>query len=129
MANPKKTKETKNEIEKEKDPGYVLGFVEFIREQGVIGLAVGFILGGAISKVVSSMVSDIVNPLLGLVLGSTKGLENAYLPLFGARIMIGKFLATLIDFFVIASVVYFGVKVLRLEKLEKKGLPPPRLKL
>lgn len=115
--------------EKEKDPGYVAGFVEFIREQGVIGLAVGFILGGSISKVVSSIVRDIIDPLLGLVLGSTKGLDNAYIPLFGARIMIGRFAASLLDFLVIASVVYFGVRILRLDKLEKKGIPPPRLKL
>lgn len=117
------------EPEADKGPGYVMGFIEFIREQGVIGLAVGFILGSAISKVVSSMVKDIIDPLLGLILGSTKGLENAYFPLFGAKIMIGRFMSTLIDFFVIASVVYVGVKILRLDKLEKKGLPPPRLKL
>lgn len=128
----KKTVQTKTlppDGEVKKDPGIIFGFVDFIREQGIIGLAIGFILGGAISKVVSSMVADIINPVLGLILGSTKGLENAYIPFFGARIMIGSFVATLIDFIVIASVVYLGIKLLKLDKLEKKGLPPPRLKL
>ena len=45
-------------------------FMDFIREQGVVGLAVGFILGGAVSKVVSSLVEDIINPILGILLGA-----------------------------------------------------------
>ncbi|KKU45245.1 MAG: Large-conductance mechanosensitive channel-like protein [Microgenomates group bacterium GW2011_GWB1_46_7] len=53
------------------------GFLSFIREQGVMGLAVGFILGGAISKVVSSLVTDIVNPLVGILLGFTANLQDA----------------------------------------------------
>lgn len=54
------------------------GFIEFVREQGVVGLAVGFILGGAISKVVSSIVTDLITPILGLVLGATGNLNQAY---------------------------------------------------
>ncbi|CAN5115402.1 hypothetical protein BH09PAT2_BH09PAT2_06260 [soil metagenome] len=97
------------------------GFVEFIREQGVVGLAVGFILGGAVSKVVTSIVTDIINPLLGLALGSTKGLQAAYFNLFGAKVMYGHFLSVLIDFIVIASVVYFVIKGLKLDEvLDKK---------
>ena len=52
------------------------GFTDFIREQGVVGLAVGFILGGAVSKVVSSLVSDIINPVLGIVLGAAGNLSE-----------------------------------------------------
>lgn len=37
-------------------------FIKFIREQGVIGLAIAFILGGAVAKVVSSLVKDIIQP-------------------------------------------------------------------
>lgn len=96
------------------------GFMEFIREQGVVGLAVGFILGGAVAKVVSSLVSDLVNPILGIFLGSTKGLENVYFKIFSAKVMYGHFLSTLIDFTVIAAVIYFVVKGLKLDKLDKK---------
>ena len=96
------------------------GFVDFIREQGVIGLAVGFILGGSVQKVVTSIVTDIVNPVLGLALGSTKGLEATHIKLLGAKIMYGHFLSTLIDFLVIASVVYFIIKGLRFDVLDKK---------
>jgi large conductance mechanosensitive channel len=96
------------------------GFLNFIREQGVVGLAVGFILGGAVSKVVASLVTDIINPLLSVVLGSTKGLQTAGLMLGSVELTYGKFLAVLIDFIVIATVVYFGVKGLGLDKLDKK---------
>lgn len=96
------------------------GFFEFIREQGVVGLAVGFILGGAVTRVVNSIVDDLIDPLLGLVLGSTKGLEGAYLPFLGAKITYGHFLAVLLDFIIIAAVVYFVIKGLKLDKIDKK---------
>ncbi len=96
------------------------GFLEFIREQGVVGLAVGFILGGAVSKVVTSIVNDLINPFLGLILGSTKGLEGAYLPFFGAKITYGHFLAVLLDFIVISAVVYFFIKGFKLDKIDRK---------
>ena len=96
------------------------GFIEFIREQGVVGLAVGFILGGAISKVVSSLVSDIINPVLGMILGAAGNLDESYLPIGNAKLMWGSFVNTTIDFLVIALVVYFGVKILKLGRLDKK---------
>lgn len=96
------------------------GFIEFIREQGVVGLAVGFILGGAVSKVVASLVSDLINPILGLILGAAGNLNEAYLSLGNSKLMWGNFLSTTIDFIVIALVVYYGVKLLKLDKLDKK---------
>ncbi len=96
------------------------GFMEFIREQGVMGLAVGFILGGAVAKVVSSLVTDLVNPILGIFLGSTKGLQNMYIKVAGSKIMYGHFISTMIDFMIIAAVIYFVVKGLKLDKLDKK---------
>ena len=94
--------------------------MEFIRKQGVVGLAVGFILGGAVAKVVSSLVSDVVQPLLGLVLGAAKGLDSAYVTIGSAKIMWGHLIGTTIDFLVIALVVYYGVKALGLDKLDQK---------
>ncbi|MDP2638992.1 MAG: MscL family protein [Candidatus Azambacteria bacterium] len=91
-----------------------------MREQGVVGLAVGFILGGAVSKVVSALVVDIINPILGVVLGSAGGLKDAAVQIGSARIMYGDLISITIDFIVIALVVYFGVKLLGLDKLDKK---------
>lgn len=96
------------------------GFIEFVRKQGVVGLAVGFILGGAVSKVVSSVVSDIVNPLVSLLLGPSESLEAAKVTLGHATFAWGHFVAGIIDFVVIAAVVYFGVHWLKLDRLDKK---------
>lgn len=95
---------------------HVTGFVEFIRTQGVVGLAVGFILGGAVSKVVTALVNDIVNPMLGYALGSTDGLKAMKL----GPVLLGDFVAVIIDFLIIAAVVYFIVKGLGFDKLDKK---------
>lgn len=94
-------------------------FMEFIREQGVVGLAVGFILGGAVSKVVASLVEDIINPVLGILLGAAGGLETVSIQFGTAKIMLGSFLGVVIDFLVVALVVYYGVKGLGLDKLDK----------
>lgn len=96
------------------------GFLDFIRSQGVIGLAVGFLLGGAVSKVVSALVTDIINPLLSFAIGSTEGLKQAHIALGDAKIMWGDFVSVLIDFFIVAAVIYFGFKGLRLDRLDKK---------
>lgn len=96
------------------------GFMEFVREQGVVGLAVGFVLGGASKDVVSSLIENMVNPVLGLALGSTEGLAGAVVMLAGAEIRYGAFLASLLDFLVVAAVVYYIVRGFGFEKLDKK---------
>ncbi len=89
-------------------------FIQFVREQGVIGLAIGFILGGAVSKVVASFVTDIINPIIGLVFGSTAGLAGLHI----GPVFYGSFIAVLIDFAIVAAVIYFGFKKLRLDRLD-----------
>jgi large conductance mechanosensitive channel len=96
------------------------GFMEFIRDQGVVGLAVGFILGGAVSKLVTALVEDIINPILGIALGAAGGLETASFMLGSAELMWGHLIAVLIDFLIIALVVYYGVRALGLDKTGKK---------
>lgn len=99
---------------------HVEGFNEFLRENGVIGLAIGFVLAGAVGKVVTSLVSNIINPVVGLILGQAKGLDKISFHIASANILIGSFISTLIDFSIVALVVYLGYKWLRLEKLHKK---------
>lgn len=67
-------------------------FIKFIREQGVIGLAIGFILGGAISKIVSSLVTDIIQPIMGFLVGSKYGFASLRFHSFAY----GNFLVTVI---------------------------------
>ena len=91
-------------------------FITFIREQGVVGLAIGFILGGAVSTVVSSLVDDIINPIIGAIFGSTEGLSALML----GPVALGSFITVLIDFLIVAGVVFFVFKRLGLDKLDSK---------
>ncbi len=96
------------------------GFLQFIRKQGVVGLAVGFILGGAVSKFVSAIVTDLVSPILGIFLSKVGDLKDATWTLGSAIIKWGDFVSVTIDFVVIAAVVYFGVHMLGLDRLDHK---------
>ncbi len=98
--------------------GQAVGFVQFMREQGVMGLALGFILGTSVSKVVTSFSSDIINPVLAIVLGSTDRIETFAI----GSIHIGNFISNVMDFVIIAAVVYLLFKMLGLDKLDVKKL-------
>ncbi len=76
----------------------------FVREQGVVGLAVGFLLGGAVSKFVTAFVTDIVNPIIAGLIG-LEGLKTASFEIGRARFLWGDFVATTIDFIIVAAVV------------------------
>src|SRR3990167_2968867 len=95
--------------------GQVAGFMDFMRERGVAGFAIGFILGGAAQKLVQAFMDDIVNPMLGLFGGSVQNLADYTVGTF----KIGDFISVLINFLILCLVVYLVFKVLHLEKLEK----------
>lgn len=96
------------------------GFIDFIRQQGVVGLAVGFLLGGAVSKVVTAFVNDLINPLIGLIF-SAADLDEAVLKVGKVTFLWGNFVSTLVDFLVVALVVYFGIRFLGLKEIKKKS--------
>ena len=98
------------------------GFMTFVREQGVVGLAVGLILGGAVSKFVTAIINDLVNPIVGILLGSTEGLAKMkfVIPGTNAAIMWGHLISAALDFVVIAAVVYYVVHGLGFDRADKK---------
>ncbi len=92
------------------------GFRDFIKNQGVFGLAVGFILGGAVSKLVSSLVIDIINPILNGLLGGVNDIATKVFYVGGSAVKYGTFINTGIDFIIIAFVVYFSFKLLKINQ-------------
>lgn len=64
--------------------------------------------------------SDIINPILSVLLGAAGELKEAGIQIGSVKILWGSFLSSIIDFLVIALVVYYGVKLLRLDKLDRK---------
>ncbi len=103
---------------KEHITGSLQGFIVFVREQGVMGLAIGFILGTAVSKVVSSFVQDVLNPTIALLFGSTQSLAMWTI----GSVKLGAFISNAIDFLIIAVIVYTLFRALKLEKLDIKKL-------
>ena len=101
-------------------------FFDFIRTQGVVGLAVGLVLGGSVSVMVKSLVDNVVMPPLGLIVGSAEGIKGLVWTMGqtagGQPITLryGIFLNDLINFVVIALVIYVIVSLLKIDKFEKK---------
>lgn len=95
-------------------------FISFIKEQGVVGLASGFILGGAVSTVVASLVNDILNPLLDIVIGKGETFSKFALTIGPAKILVGSFLNSLIDFIVLAFIVFVTFKLLGFDRSNDK---------
>jgi len=102
-------------------------FLDFIRTQGVIGLAVGLVLGGAVSVLVKSLVDNVVMPPLGMVFGSAQGLKGLSWTMGNtsngvpAVLNYGFFLNDFINFVVIAFVIYLLVRLLRFDRIDKKN--------
>jgi large conductance mechanosensitive channel len=101
------------------------GFIDFIREQGVIGLAIGFVIGAAAATVVKSLVDNVFMPPIGAVLGSGNGIKSLTLSLGTyhgqeALLRYGQFLNDLINFIIVALVIYALVHLLRLDRADKK---------
>ncbi len=104
----------------------IKGFFHFIRTQGVAGFAVGFILGKSVSDLVASFVNDIVNPVIGLLLTNFGDLAALSVTVHGSVIAYGKFISLLINFFILAAVVYFGIKKLSDKLDQPKDAPPTK---
>ncbi|MBR2835868.1 MAG: large conductance mechanosensitive channel protein MscL [Coriobacteriales bacterium] len=84
-------------------------FKDFINKGNVMALAVGIIIGGAFTSIVNSLVEDIINPLISMIGGSpeVKGLAWTF---NGATVDLGAFISAIINFLIIALVVFFLVK-------------------
>ncbi|MEJ2718651.1 MAG: large conductance mechanosensitive channel protein MscL [Deltaproteobacteria bacterium] len=122
-----------------------MGLIEEFREFAVKGnamdMAVGIIIGAAFGKIVHSLVNDVIMPPIGLLIGGVdfSGLfltlgEGTYATLAQARkagaatLNYGSFLQTVVDFLIIAFVIFVMVKVMNTlrRKQEEKPQEPPK---
>ena len=82
------------------------GFREFLLKQNAIALAIGVIIGAAMGRVVSGLVDDVLMPILGVILPGGEW-RNAQVALSGANaIKYGDLIGRLLDFVIVAAVVY-----------------------
>ena len=114
-------------------------FKEFAVKGNVLDMAVGVIIGGAFGKIVSSVVSDILMPPIGLLMGKVD-FSSLFIPLTegakgkslaaakaagAATINYGVFLQTLLDFTILAFVIFMVIKQMnRFKKAAPPGPPP-----
>ena len=107
------------------------GFKEFILRGNVIDLAVAVVIGAAFTAVVTSIVTNLFNPLIGAI-AMNDSLNNALtLTLGKAELKFGAVLVALINFLIVAVVVYFAFVLpmnlvkQRADRLRKKGVVEP----
>ncbi|NMC27971.1 MAG: large conductance mechanosensitive channel protein MscL [Syntrophomonadaceae bacterium] len=100
-------------------------FKEFAMKGNVMDLAVAVIIGGAFGKIVSSLVGDVIMPLVGLVMGG-RNFSGLSITIGDAVVKYGAFLQNVVDFLIIAWVIFMMVKALnRVHKKEAAEAPPP----
>ena len=97
-------------------------FKEFVMRGNVLDLAVAVIIGGAFGKIISSLVNDVLMPLIGLILGGVNFSELAF-TVGDAVIAWGAFVQAIIDFLIIAFVIFLIVKSANAVKKEEP-VPP-----
>lgn len=108
--------------EPSKKPSLFDEFATFLKTFGIIGLAIAFVMGAAASKMVTAFVNDIINPIVGLALpsGDLKTLHyNVTNTNTGttSTFAYGDLISNIIDFGIIAFIVFLAYKVLSRSKL------------
>ncbi len=94
-------------------------FKDFINRGNVVDLAVGVIIGGAFQKIVNSLVNDIISPIIGLF--AKKDFSGLAATIFGVEIKYGAFVTEVINFIIMAFVIFIIVKTInRLSAINKK---------
>jgi large conductance mechanosensitive channel len=113
-------------------------FKKFILRGNVVDLAVGVIIGAAFSAIVQSLVGDVIMPMVGALTGGID-FSNYFLPLSakvtattlveakkqGPVLAWGSFLTIVLNFMIIASVLFFAIRAIgKLVKKEAEKAPP-----
>ncbi|MCX5780312.1 MAG: large-conductance mechanosensitive channel protein MscL [Firmicutes bacterium] len=100
-------------------------FKDFAMKGNVMDLAVAVIIGAAFGKIITSLVGDIIMPLVGLVMGGLD-FKSLNVQIGKAVITYGAFLQNVIDFVIIALVIFLMVKAInRMHKKEEIIAAPP----
>ena len=95
-------------------------FVAFLKQYGVIGLAIAVVIGGKVNTLVGSFVDNLIMPFVGMLVPSGDW-RQVVIEIGGARFGVGAFAGALLDFAIVAFLVFaFSKKVLREDVVTKK---------
>jgi large conductance mechanosensitive channel len=99
------------------------GFVNFLREHAIVGLAVGFIAGAQAQAVVKQLVTSFIDPIIKLLFGGVALADRKFtLTLFSnsAEFAWGAMVSALINLVFILATIYLLIKIFKLDRLDKK---------
>lgn len=96
---------------------FIQEFVEFLEKFSVIGLAIAFVIGQAASKLISAFVNDMITPLVGLLTPNVGDLNKVQLTVSNSTFSYGDLISNVINFLIIALIVFLAYK-----QLSKFGL-------
>ena len=108
----------------EKTSGFLAEFKTFIARGNVMDMAVGVIIGGAFSNITNSLINDIVMPVLGIFTSSVS-FADLTLNIGPAVVTYGNFIQAVLNFLIMAFVVFCLVKALNRFHKKKEAAPPP----
>ena len=99
-------------------------FKAFVLKGNVLDLAIAVVLGGAFGAIVTSLVNDIIMPLVGIILG---GIDFASLSIQvgSAAVLYGKFIQAIVNFLIIAFVIFLVMRAMVKLKKQEAAAPPP----
>jgi large-conductance mechanosensitive channel len=103
-------------------PPAVDGFVGFLREHAVVGLAVGLVIGTQLKNIVDSLNTGFISPLFGLLFGGASLINRATNVHWHGRVASlawGKVIYQLVDFIFVMAVLYAVIKTFKLDKLDQ----------
>lgn len=122
----------KEENDLKETKGFFTEFREFISHGSVIDLAVGVIIGGAFTAIVTSLVNDIVMPAIGILFGGIDFTSLRYVitPASGdiaeAAIYYGRFIQNIINFLLIALVIFTIIRIInKFRRKKEESIPEP----
>ena len=110
---------------KEKTRGFLAEFRKFIARGNVMDLAVGVIIGGAFKGIVDSLTNDILMPFVGIFIGESTFAALSF-QIGGATIALGSFIQAVVNFLIMAFVIFLMVKgINRFHRKKEEARPPP----
>ena len=106
----------------EKSKGLIAEFKEFINQGNAMDMAVGVIIGGAFTAIVNSLINDIINPVISIVTGGGVVGQGLSIQIGSAVINFGSLIGEIINFLLIALVVFAIVKSMNTMKEKTAAL-------
>lgn len=114
-----------DEVVSKRVTGSVTGFVDFLRERAVVGLAIGFVIGTQMQTVVKALIDSIITPLFQLLVPGNETLPDRIWSLrlggHSADFKWGALVYALLNFLFVVLTIYIVLRLFKLDRLDKKS--------